>query len=111
MTTISREQDLVTLVNVFDVAPENQQRLVELLAEATETIMNKMPGYISANIHKSLDGTRVVNYAQWESREDFEAMLRNPEVGPHMGRVAEIAERFEPHLYEVSFIEESNRQS
>jgi heme-degrading monooxygenase HmoA len=111
MTTISREQDLVTLVNVFDVAPENQQRLVELLAGATETIMNKMPGYISANIHKSFDGTKVVNYAQWESREDFEAMLTNPEVRPHMGRVAEIAERFEPHLYEVSFIDESTRQS
>jgi heme-degrading monooxygenase HmoA len=68
--------------------------------------MNKVPGYVSANIHRSLDGTRVVNYAQWRSREDFEAMLRNPEAAPHMREAAEIAERFEPHLYEVSFVDE-----
>lgn len=109
MSIISRERDVVTLVNVFTVAPEDQQRLVDLLVEATETTMRGMPGYVSANIHKSLDGTRVVNYAQWESREDFEAMLRNPEAAPHMREAAEIAEKFEPHLYEVSFVDETDR--
>jgi hypothetical protein len=24
-----------------------------------------VPGFISANLHTSLDGTRVINYAQW----------------------------------------------
>ncbi|HZF59692.1 MAG TPA: antibiotic biosynthesis monooxygenase family protein [Rubrobacter sp.] len=107
MATISTEQDVVTLVNVFTVAPEDQQRLVDLLVEATETTMNMVPGYISANIHRSLDGTRVVNYAQWRSRMDFEAMLNNPEAAPHMREAAQIAERFEPHLYEVSFVDEA----
>lgn len=106
MATISAERGVVTLVNVFTVQPEDQQRLVDLLVEATQTTMNRMPGYVSANIHRSLDGTRVVNYAQWRSREDFEAMLRNPEAAPHMRAAAEIAERFEPHLYEVSFVDE-----
>lgn len=106
VTTISRERDVVTLVNIFSVAPENQQRLVDLLAEATETTMSSMPGYVSANIHKSLDGTKVVNYAQWESREAFEAMLKNPEAAPHMGEAYKLADRIEPHLYEVSFVDE-----
>ncbi len=48
-------------------APEQQQRLVDLLVEATEAVMKYQPGYVSANIHKSLDGTRVTNYAQWRS--------------------------------------------
>ena len=63
--------------------------------------MRDMPGFMSANIHKSLDGTRVVNYAQWRSKEDFEAMRANPEAAPHMAKAAELAERFEPVLYEV----------
>jgi hypothetical protein len=33
-------------------------------------------------------------------------MLKNPEAVPHMREAAEIAERFEPHLYEVSFVDE-----
>lgn len=100
MTTISKDDGVVTLVNVFTVAPENQQRLIEMLIQATEKTMKHVPGFVSANIHKSLDGVRVANYAQWRSREDFEAMLKNPEAAAHMKPIGEIAE-FDAHLYEV----------
>ena len=66
-----------------------------------------MPGFVSANLHKSLDGTKVANYAQWRSRENFEAMLENPEAAVHMREAAKIAEKFEPHPYEVSFVDEA----
>jgi quinol monooxygenase YgiN len=105
MTTISTEKNLVTLINVFTVTPENQQRLVDLLVEATQSIMRNQPGYISANIHKSLDGTRVTNYAQWRSQADYEAMLNNPEALVHMRAASQLATSFEPHLYGVSFID------
>jgi heme-degrading monooxygenase HmoA len=104
MVTISKDNDVVTLINVFTVRPEDQQRLVDVLANATQTVMRNQPGFVSANIHKSLDGTRVTNYAQWQSSEAFEAMLQ--EAAEHMGEAARIAERFEPHLYEVSFVDE-----
>ena len=103
MTRISRDQDVVTLINVFTVAPENQQRLVDLLVEATEEVISKQPGYVSANIHRSLDGTQVTNYAQWRSREDFEAIFRNPDVMAHIREAEELAIAYEPHLYEVAF--------
>jgi quinol monooxygenase YgiN len=106
MATIAKDNDVMTLINVFTVEPEHQQRLVDVLVEATEAVMRKQPGFVSANIHRSLDGTRVANYAQWRSREAFEAMLQNREAAEHMGEAATIAERFEPHLYEVSFVEE-----
>ncbi len=54
-------------------------------------------------IHKSLDGTRVTNYAQWRSREHFEAMLADPVARTHMTEAGELASRFEPELYEVAF--------
>ena len=100
MTTISTDNKVVTLINVFTVEPENQQRLVEMLIEATETTMKALPGFVSANIHKSLDGVRVANYAQWRSRKDFEAMLKNPDATAHMKPIMGIAQ-FDAHLYEV----------
>jgi len=106
MVTIAKNNDVVTLINVFTVAPEDQQRLVDVLVEATQAVMRKQPGFVSANIHRSLDGTRVANYAQWRSREAFEAMLRDRDAAEHMGEAAKIAERFEPHLYEVTFVDE-----
>jgi heme-degrading monooxygenase HmoA len=105
MATIAKHKDVVTLINVFTVAPHEQQRLVEVLVDATQSVMRKQPGFVSANIHRSLDGTRVTNYAQWRSREAFEAMLQNQEAAEHMGEAARIAQRFEPHLYEVSYVD------
>jgi quinol monooxygenase YgiN len=105
MTTIRAGAPLVTLINVFTVKPERQRELVELLVEATEAVMRHQPGFISANIHRSFDGQRVTNYAQWRSREDFEAMLRNPAAQAHMRQAADVADSFEPHLYEVVFAE------
>jgi len=103
MPHISEDQDVVTLINVFTVEPENQQPLVDLLVEATKTTMSRQPGYVSASFHASLDGTRVTNYAQWRTREDFEAIFSNPEVRPHMEEAAMLAIGFEPHLYRVKF--------
>jgi quinol monooxygenase YgiN len=105
MTVIDAERPVVTMINTFTVEPANQERLVTLIIEATESVMRKVPGFVSANIHASLDGTRVVNYAQWRSQADFEAMLRNPEVHPHFGEIRAIAAP-ERHLYRVSFVED-----
>lgn len=100
MVTISKENKFVTLINVFTVESENQQRLVDLLIEATEKTMKDIPGFISASIHMSADGVRVTNYAQWRSGEDFAAMLKNPEAAAHMKAITEIA-TFDAHTYRV----------
>ncbi|HEX5752559.1 MAG TPA: antibiotic biosynthesis monooxygenase family protein [Archangium sp.] len=101
-TRIVPGNGVCTLINVFTVAPERQAELVKLLEEATEEVMRHLPGFISANLHRSLDGTRVTNYAQWASREHFEAMLRNPKAQVHMRAAAALVEQYEPHLYEVA---------
>lgn len=101
MTTIQKGKSPLTLVNVFHVEPGNQQALVDLLTEATVQTMRHMDGFISANIHKSFDGKRVVNYAQWRSKEDFEAMLEDPDADSHMRRAAALVESYDPILCEV----------
>jgi quinol monooxygenase YgiN len=101
MSIIEKGNDILTLVNVFTVHPEKQRELVAVLIEATQQTMKHMPGFISANIHRSLDGNKVVNYAQWKSMDAFEAMRKNPKAIPHMQAAAALAQ-FEPILCEVS---------
>jgi len=100
MTTISKDAKLVTLINVFTVEPTNQQRLVGLLARATNTSVRHAPGFISSALHRSLDGTKVTMYAQWRNVEDSEAMRRNPAPAPYLQEALTIA-KFEPGTYEV----------
>lgn len=76
MTTIDSNKRICTLINVFTVKPENHLELFELLKEATENVMSKQPGYISANLHISDDKKTITNYAQWASLKDFEVMQK-----------------------------------
>lgn len=101
-TNIDQNADVVTLINVFVVEPENQQMLIDLLVKATEEVMCKLPGFISAKIHKSLDGKRVTNYVQWKSLEDFRLLFQNPEVLAHVLKVGKIA-KSDPTLYDICY--------
>jgi quinol monooxygenase YgiN len=100
---IREDNGVMTLINVFTVAPEREQELVDLLTDAADNLMRRQRGFVSASIHRSPDGRRVVNYAQWRRREDFDALRANPEVQPHFARVGAIAQ-FEPIACEVAHV-------
>jgi hypothetical protein len=76
MITIQRNDELVTLINVFSREPEFQNDLIKAWQGATEAELGGLAGIVSAALHRSLDGTRVVNYAQWRSAEDWENLIR-----------------------------------
>ena len=97
---VSANDRAVTLINVFTVEPANQQRLIELLTEATERSVRYAPGFVSARLHRSLDGTKVTMYAQWRSMADYEAMRADPTPLPYLQQALAIA-KFEPGMYEV----------
>ena len=89
-TTIRAGAPLVTLINVFTVDPKDQERLVKLWQEGTDEVMRHLPGFISANVHRSLDGTKVINYAQWESVDAFTSSVQNSDVAAYFERLAQI---------------------
>src|SRR3989442_6577460 len=91
MTTISKDNKLLTLINVFTVEPAKQQELVVLLSQATESSVRYATGFISASLHRSLDGTRVAMYAQWRSVEDYQAMRNNPTASPCLQQAVALA--------------------
>jgi quinol monooxygenase YgiN len=100
MTTISKDAKLVTFINVFTVDPANQLRLVDLLTKVTERSVRHARGFISSSLHRSLDGTKVTMYAQWQSLEDYEAMRKDPAPVPYFREALTIAS-FAPAMYEV----------
>ena len=100
MTTISKQNNYLTLINVFTVEPVNQQRLVDLLTLATESSVRNITGFISSSLHRSLDGTKVTMYAQWRSMEDYQTMRNNSTASPYLQQALEFA-RFDPGMYEV----------
>jgi quinol monooxygenase YgiN len=100
MTTITLSRKLITLINVFTVEPDNQQRLIELLVRVTEISVRHAPGFISSSLHRSLDGTKVTMYAQWRNIEDYQAMREDPAPLPYLQQALAIA-KFEPGMYEV----------
>jgi quinol monooxygenase YgiN len=99
-TTIDADVDVVTLINRFTVEPARQRELLEVLADATEAVMRHRPGFVTANLHASLDGRHVVNYAQWASVEAMEAMLADPVCREHMDAARGLAD-VEPQIYTV----------
>jgi hypothetical protein len=65
----------VTHINVFTVDPKDQQALVDSLTE-TIAVARTIPGWISASLHRSLDGRQVTNYVQFESEAAAVAVNR-----------------------------------
>lgn len=103
LTTISTENQVVTLINVFTVEPSNQKKVVQLLQNDIEEVIRNLPGWVSCSIHVSHDGNTVVNYAQWKTKDDWEAMIRNPEAQKRIGNIHKLA-TLDSHLYKVESV-------
>ncbi len=99
--TLDKNQNspVLPVIVVFEVKPSQQQQLLDEIFQYLETTVKKQPGFISSSLHKSVDGTRVVNYAQWESPEFFKASLS----GAMGGLEPKIFEQLSPdgHMYEI----------
>ena len=97
----NRARVVATLINVFTVAPENQQRLVELLVEATER------GDLSTGRVSSPRTSTPARTAPGSSTTRNGAPSRTSGrcwktrlAAPHLQAAGALA-TFEPHLYEV----------
>jgi len=103
MTTIAENTGHVTLINVFTVEPSNQQNLVDILTRVTDTSVRDVPGFISAALHRSVDGTKVTMYSQWKSAEhylQYRSTLSDPAAAPYVQQILAMA-TFDPGMYEV----------
>lgn len=95
------EQDSgpVVLINKFNVAPEDAERLLEAWADDA-AFMKQQPGFISTQLHRGIAGsTTFVNVAVWESAHALADAFRSPEFQARSARYPESAVAA-PHLFE-----------
>lgn len=101
MPTITATTDRQTVLTTFDVTPGTCQDLLEALTDAYDSFISKQPGFIAAAIHVNDAQARVANYSQWQRREDFQAMLRTPEMRERNRAINALCRSFEPVMYDV----------
>ena len=99
MPIIQANTGVITQINVFTVPENGQQPLIDFLAEAAAACRDA-PGWMSASLHRSLDGTRVVNYAQTRDFASWEAVMRKLKAGRFLERNKAFGTA-DPGLYEV----------
>ena len=99
MTTLSINNNLTTVIIIFTVKPEQQQELIEAIKEFLKTVKTQ-PGFVSANLHKSIDGIKVANYAQWSSMDSFQAFRDNQKVQAKAAKLFEF-DTPDSHVYEI----------
>jgi heme-degrading monooxygenase HmoA len=92
------DSDAVVLINVYKCDPAKQDALMEAL-----TVMvgrqRGMDGFVSATLHRGVNGKVCAVHGVWRSREDWKAMTRHPAIVEAMSPIMNLA-TFEPNLYE-----------
>ncbi|HEY0532804.1 MAG TPA: antibiotic biosynthesis monooxygenase [Actinoplanes sp.] len=101
---IAPGDQMLTLINTFTCADARQGELVAALEESIADTVALVDGFISASVHASLDRTRVVNYMQWRSTEDFDQAELHPKVREHLATIMTIAESADPRLFHVTSV-------
>lgn len=102
MPTIAKHNEVITVIILFAVEPEQQQELINTIVEFIEAEVKHQPGFVSSSLHKSLDGVRVLNYAQWKTLEDYKAFLNNAEVQSRGRAKLSNFHLLDSHVYEVT---------
>ena len=104
MPEIRENSDIVTQITTVKVPPDHQAEVLELM-EHRAKFMATQPGFVSVSLHKSEDGSHVVNYVQWTNRKKLEAAHHAPEFRKQWPRFGELIKEAEPCLYQVVHVE------
>ncbi len=96
---LAEEVGPVTLVNIFQVAPEDADSLVEAWA-ADAAYLKAKPGFISTQLHRGVAGSSTfLNLAVWESVEAFRAAFGDPTFQETFARYPDSTVA-SPHLFQ-----------
>ena len=98
----------VTFINVFEVPVKQIDTFIVHWRELAK-IMSTAPGFRGLRLHRALSSQtrfQIVNVANWESPQAWEAAVANPEFQDGLRALAEDAEvqfSANPALYEVVY--------
>jgi heme-degrading monooxygenase HmoA len=103
MPQIRTDHQPVTQITVVEPEPGKQDEALALMKKRAE-FMARQPGFVSISLHRSLDGRRIVNYVQWQSRDQLAAAHHAPQFRKEWGHFDQLTDEIDPHLYEVAHV-------
>jgi heme-degrading monooxygenase HmoA len=104
MPEIHEHNGVCTQITTVKLPPDNQDAVLNLMIERAR-FMATQPGFVSVNLHRSKDGSHVVNYIQWTSPEKLSAAHHAPEFRKKWPQFGKLADEIDPCLYDVVHIE------
>jgi heme-degrading monooxygenase HmoA len=100
MAKDSTQAQPITQITVVAVEQGRLAEAISLMKERAR-YMAQQPGFMSIILHRSVDGTRIVNYIQWQSRDLLEKAHHTPEFRAKWQAFANITTDIAPDLYEI----------
>jgi hypothetical protein len=100
-TIVDPGRDMITMINVFTIKPENQQQFIAAQTGEYKRLAGTITGGLAANLHRGLGGARAVNYALFRSVEEMHTWQNSDLMKAHLPIIKPFIERAEPGLYRV----------
>ena len=108
MPHIRTDNQPVTQITVIEPESGKQAEALSLMTERAR-FMARQPGFISISLHRSLDGRRIVNYLQWQSRDLLQSAHKSPEFRKEWNHFDQLTDEIDSHLYEVTYVLDGSR--
>jgi heme-degrading monooxygenase HmoA len=104
MSEIRPNNGICTQITTVKLSPDNQDEVLKLMKERAR-FMATQPGFVSVNLHRSKDGSHVVNYVQWTNADKLAAAHHSAEFRKKWPRFGELVKEADPCLYDVVHVE------
>jgi heme-degrading monooxygenase HmoA len=104
MSEIRPNNGICTQITTVKLSPDNQDEVLKLMKERAH-FMATQPGFVSVNLHRSKDGSHVVNYVQWTNADKLAAAHHSAEFRKKWPRFGELVKEADPCLYDVVYVE------
>jgi quinol monooxygenase YgiN len=84
-------EESVILINLLKVKPGEQDALIALLKQNTDTVVRTLDGWKTTRLIAANDGAGVVIYSEWETPAAVEAMRSDPRMKAYFPKINELA--------------------
>jgi len=100
MAQESTSDQPVTQITVVEPGEGRFEEALSVMKERAR-YMSQQPGFMSIILHRSTDGSRIVNYIQWQSPELLQKAHHSPEFREKWDTFGDLTDDIAPDLYRI----------
>src|SRR5206468_9975660 len=91
----------IVSINVVYPLKGCEDKALAILREVVDRARSKHSGLVRTRVYKSLDGRTLATHAEWKSKSQFDAALRDDEFVRRFNQLRELS-IWESHVYEMT---------